>query len=268
VTFNAAVFHSRIRDLQVTVDAGSCSSRIVLNVPKAHTTGLEVEMGASPATGWDLSLAGSYVEAEFDSSVPEPLATRTGIREGNRLPTVPKFQIAATSTYGQRWGYDKDWYVTASVQHVGSRYTQPSDQEAAAQNFNFLFYDRATGDFGSSDQNFGSLKLPSYNLVNLSAGVQWDSGLEVAVYVNNLFDETPLLSLDRERGGRARIGYNIGQPRIIGLTLRQRFGGESYVRAPAPAPLPPPPPPPPPPVMEEPVAPPPPPPPPQAGERG
>jgi len=31
--------------------------------------------------------------------------------------------------------------------------------------------------------------------------------------------------LDRERGLRARIGYNIGQPRTIGLTLRQSFGG-------------------------------------------
>ena len=43
------------------------------------------------------------------------------------------------------------------------------------------------------------------------------------VYVNNLFNETPLLSLDRERGGRARIGYNVGSPRKYGLTVRQSF---------------------------------------------
>ncbi len=68
------------------------------------------------------------------------------------------------------------------------------------------------------------LKLPSYNYVNLSAGIDWDNGLGVMVYVNNLFDENALLSFDRERGGRARLGFNIGQPRIIGLTLRKRFG--------------------------------------------
>ena len=39
------------------------------------------------------------------------------------------------------------------------------------------------------------------------------------------FDENALLSFDRERGGRARLGFNIGQPRIIGLTVRRRFGG-------------------------------------------
>jgi iron complex outermembrane receptor protein len=243
ITFNSAVFHSRIRDLQVTVDAGSCSSRIVLNVPKAHTTGIEAELAARPMPGLDLSLAGSYVEAEFDYSAPEPLATRTGIREGNRLPTVPKFQAAATATYAQRMGRNMDWYVTASVQHVGSRYTQPSDQEAANQNFNFIYFDPATGAFGTSTQNFGSLKLPSYNLVNLSTGVEWDSGLEVVAYVNNLFDENPLLSLDRERGGRARMGYNIGQPRTIGLTVRQAFRSAPRVVAPvvAPPPMPAPP---------------------------
>ena len=36
--------------------------------------------------------------------------------------------------------------------------------------------------------------------------------------------ESPKLSFDRERGGRARLGFNVGQPRTIGLTLRKAFG--------------------------------------------
>jgi outer membrane receptor protein involved in Fe transport len=52
----------------------------------------------------------------------------------------------------------------------------------------------------------------AYDLVNLSAGLDFDSGLGVQVYANNLFDENALLSFDRERGGRARLGYNIGRP--------------------------------------------------------
>jgi outer membrane receptor protein involved in Fe transport len=66
--------------------------------------------------------------------------------------------------------------------------------------------------------------LKAYDLVNLSAGLDFDSGLGVNVYVNNLFDEDAHLSLDRERNGRARLGYNIGQPRTIGVTVRQKFG--------------------------------------------
>lgn len=48
VTLNFAVFHSEIEDLQVTLDAGSCSSRISFNVEEAHTTGMEFELAANP----------------------------------------------------------------------------------------------------------------------------------------------------------------------------------------------------------------------------
>ncbi len=221
ITVNGAIFHTKIEDLQVTVDAGSCSSRIVFNVPKAHTTGVELEVAASPLQGLDLSLAGSYVSAEFDSTLPSPLDDRTGIREGNRLPTVPKFQVAAAATYTQRFSDNGDWYVNASFQHVGSRYTQPGDQEDNPRGF-----PHGLPVFGmdGSEVTILDLKLPSYQIVNLSAGIEWDNGLEVVAYVNNLFDENALLSFDRERGGRARLGFNIGTPRTIGITTRIKFG--------------------------------------------
>ena len=67
------------------------------------------------------------------------------------------------------------------------------------------------------------LLLPSYSLVNLSAGIDLDSGLSLILYANNLFDENALLSFDRERGGRARLAYRVGTPRTFGLTARQSF---------------------------------------------
>ncbi len=240
ITFNAAAFHTKIKNLQVTLDAGTCSSRIVFNVPKAHTRGVEAEVSASPMPGLDLSVAGTILQAEFDSTLPEPLATTTGIREGNRLPSVPKFQMAATATYGQRFNDSSDWYVSASYQHVGSRYTQPADQEDNPRTFPhpYLFNGIPPGAATTLD-----LKLPAYDLVNLSAGLEFDSGLEVVAYVNNLFDENPKLSFDRERGGRARLGFNIGQPRTIGLTVRQSFGSSpTYAPPPVVAPMPAPPP--------------------------
>ena len=32
-----------------------------------------------------------------------------------------------------------------------------------------------------------------------------------------------LLSFDRERGGRARLGFSVGQPRTFGVTGRKSF---------------------------------------------
>jgi iron complex outermembrane receptor protein len=268
VTFNAAVFHNEIRNLQVTQTAGSCSSRIVFNVPKAHSTGLEAEFSARPVPGLEVSLAGNIQSAEFDSTVLTGAgAVLGGIEEGNRLPTVPKFQVAATATYGQRFRDNADWYVTGSVQHIGNRYGEPADQVSGAGLVgNALFYDPATGDYGSGVNNIGSLRLPSYTLANLSAGIAWDNGLEVVAYVKNLFDESPKLAIDRERGLRARFGYLIGQPRMIGLTVRKSFGSDVAAPPPPPAVMPPPPP-----APVEPAPPPPPPPPPppaDSGERG
>src|SRR3712207_7853743 len=50
-------------------DAGSCSSRVVFNVPKAHANGVEAELSTRVARGLDLSFAGSITNAEFDSDV-------------------------------------------------------------------------------------------------------------------------------------------------------------------------------------------------------
>jgi len=60
-------------------------------------------------------------------------------------------------------------------------------------------------------------------LVNLSMGMDFERGFSAIVYVNNLTDEKALLSFDRERGGRARLGFATNQPRTIGVTLRKSF---------------------------------------------
>ncbi|WP_338426793.1 TonB-dependent receptor [Sphingopyxis kveilinensis] len=219
-TFNAAGFYNDIKNLQVTLDAGTCSSRIVFNVPKAHSMGVEFELGLSPADGLDLNLSGSIIEAEFDSTLPGALTAATGIRDGNRLPSVPKFQLTASGSYEWPIGDSANMYVAASVQHVGTRYTQPADQENNPRTF---VHGLPFGGAPAGASTTVDLQLPDYQLVNLSAGVDFDNGLSLIAYVNNVFDENALLSFDRERGGRARLGYTVGQPRTFGITARKTF---------------------------------------------
>jgi iron complex outermembrane recepter protein len=243
VTFNAAAFYNKIRNLQVTLDAGSCSSRIVFNVPKAHSQGVEAEVSVHPILGLDLSFAGSLLNSKFDSTVRSGTgAVIGGIEDGNRLPTVPRYQFAAVANYETRFSSDANWYVNGSVQRIGNRITQPSDQDPASQLIALTFFNPTTGLSGvRPPTDIGSYKLPAYTLVNLSAGLKWDNGLEFVAYVKNLFDADPKLSFDRERGGRARLGYNVGQPRIIGLTVRKSFGQRVGAPMLPPPPAPPPP---------------------------
>jgi outer membrane receptor protein involved in Fe transport len=222
VTLNAAVFYSDIEDLQVTLDAGSCSSRISFNVPDAHTAGVEFELTAQPADGLDLSLAGSFLESEFDSTVLDSTgAILGGVEDGNRLASVPEFQLAATATYSFPFTAlgASEGYVSATVHHVGDRITQPSDQLAGAGDFSSsLPYGGATGDEVTSLD----LELDPYTIINLRAGIVNDSW-EGVLFVNNVSDENADLSFDRERGGRARLAFRTNQPRTIGLTVRKAF---------------------------------------------
>lgn len=219
-TFNAAAFHNEISDLQVTLDAGSCSSRIVFNVPDAHSTGIEAELGLNPTEGLNFNLSGSWIEAEFDTTLPGALAGATGIREGNRLPSVPEFQLSASGSYEWPMGNNAEAYIAASFTHVGSRFTQPADQENNPRTF---VHGLPFGGAPATASTTVDLLLDDYQLVNLSAGIDFDSGLSLTIYANNVFDENALLSFDRERGGRARLGYRIGQPRTIGATVRKEF---------------------------------------------
>jgi iron complex outermembrane receptor protein len=223
VQINAAAFYTDISDLQVTLDAGSCSSRISFNVPEAHTAGVELEVKAQPAEGLDLTLAGSLIEAEFDSTVIDSTGSVLGgVRDGNRLPSVPEFQFAATASYTFDFdvaGDGVEAYISSTFQHVGSRFTQPSDQEPGAGDFvsNLPFGGASGLDVTSLD-----LELASYELLNLSFGVFKDNW-EVVFYVNNLTDTNANLSFDRERGGRARLGFRTNQPRTFGTNVRLRF---------------------------------------------
>lgn len=218
---NAAVFYTDIKNLQTTLDAGSCSSRIVFNVPSAHTFGFEFEAGVEVMDGLDLSVAGNWVQSEFDSTVVDGNGNIIGgIEKGNRLPSVPPFQISVNATYTMPITDERNAFFSATFQHIGNRYTQPSDQVDNPRSFvSGLPFGGASGD----DATVLDLNLPAYQLVNLSVGYDIAAKTNLTFYVTNLLDENAKLSFDRERGGRARLGYQVLQPRTIGLTLRQTY---------------------------------------------
>ena len=87
--FNISVFDAEIEDLQCRCVAGTCSSRIVINVPEAHSTGAELELTAQPTDRFDFGISASYAESEVDSSVTSTVRARSSRRHrgGNRLPS-------------------------------------------------------------------------------------------------------------------------------------------------------------------------------------
>jgi iron complex outermembrane receptor protein len=227
-SFNVSAFYLDVSNLQATVTAGSCSSRVVFNVPKARSVGAEVEFAASPNERFDFSVSASYNDAKLKSTVTSTASDGTvsvvsGIREGNRLPSVPQFQMSAAATYQWQIMGDALAYLTGTYQHVGSRFTQVGDEEPGFGRVNLLSFGASTigAPLTASTFTFDP-ELPAYDIVNLRLGVvrgKWD----VALFANNLTDERALLALDRERGLRARVGYLTNQPRTFGITARVTF---------------------------------------------
>jgi iron complex outermembrane receptor protein len=224
-SLNVSAYYMDINDLQLTVTAGSCTSRLVFNVPKARSSGIEFEFGATPNEHFDFSLNTSLNNGQLRSTLTSTDANHnvsvvSGIKSGNRLPSVPQVQGSAAGTY--RWftgvGRNVQPFVSGSVRYVGSRYTLIDDLSSGYGTVNLKAFPNTVG--GPLTQNTFTFnpELPAYTLANMRVGVTrgiW----EYALFVNNLTNEEAQLALDRERGTLARVGYLTNPPRTIGVML-------------------------------------------------
>jgi len=221
---NLSAFYMDIRDLQLTVTAGSCSSRLILNAPKARSQGLEAEFSASPNEHLDVSVSASFADGKLQSTLKDGTgAVLPGIVSGNRLPSVPKVQWTASATYGWPMAERSRAFISGSYQYVGSRYTLIDDEAPGYGTLNLNSFGANTigGPLTQGTFTFDPL-LPAYSLVNVRIGLTRNAW-EAALFANNVTDERAFLALDRERGRRGRVGYLTNQPRTLGVSLRFNY---------------------------------------------
>jgi len=223
-TLNLAAFYMDIENLQATLTAGTCSSRVIFNVPEAEASGVELEWAARVNAHFDFAVSASWIDSKLQSTatttdangVVSPIA---GVVKGNPLPTVPQLQLAAAGTYTWNIGSGWEGYATAVYQYVDERFTQFGDQDPNFGRIDLTVY--PLGDPNRTSFEFDPL-LPDYSIVNLRIGARNDQW-EVSFFINNLTDELAFLALDQERGTLARQGYLINQPRSYGVTARFSF---------------------------------------------
>lgn len=221
--FNVALYRMNIKNLQGTVTAGSCSSRLILSVPTAQSSGAEMEFSLAPTDQFDFAISASLTDSKLTSSVTNASGQIvSGMRNGARMPTVPEQQASAAATYRWQMASGMAMYTTGVYQHVGERFTQFGDEYlTGVQSLTTFGATNMGGPFTQSTVTF-SPALPAYDIINLRVGLL-RGRLDAALFVNNVTNETAYLSLDRERGFRARIGYLTNQPRTIGISTRMTF---------------------------------------------
>jgi iron complex outermembrane receptor protein len=223
-TISVSAFDMEVTDLQLTVTAGSCTSRLILNAPKARSQGVEAEVTLAPDEHWDFAASAAFNNGKLRSSLKDGSGNIiSGIRDGNRLPSVPQVQLSGAATYGWFVGQGARVTISGSYQYTGSRFTLIDDEApgAGTVNLNSFAPNTIGGPLTQSTFTFDPL-LPGYSIVNLRLGLARDRW-EAAVFATNLTDTRAFLALDRERATLARVGYLTNQPRTMGVTLRFNY---------------------------------------------
>ena len=226
VTLNISAFYSDIKDLQATTTAGTCSSRIVFNVPTARSEGIEAELFARPNANWDFGVSATVIDAKLTSSVVSTLPNGTqvvvgGLADGNRLPTAPKTQAVGSVGYTLPLPGSADFFANFTIQYVGSSFSQFENEQpgwgqiGGSGDPNAARLIAYGGPLTVSQINFNP-ELPSYTLANFRFGLKTQRW-QAAAYINNIADKSAHLALDYERGRSARVGYLTNQPRTIGV---------------------------------------------------
>jgi len=211
--FNAVAYYMKWEDIQIQVNDPNIFSLGIINFSEAEIQGFEAEITWIPASGWEVSVTGSVINAEISEDniicTPETVncnADSPGliadVSDGTQLPITPeeKANIAVQYTFQQQL-LEAEPFIRLDWAYVGSSVNSLNGTES------IVFTQ------GATDQ-------PSYDIGNMRMGLdaeQWSATL----YVNNITDEVAKQFYSNRWGSRQRVSINA--PRTIGLAMRWKF---------------------------------------------
>jgi outer membrane receptor protein involved in Fe transport len=181
------------------------------NGGKAHSQGIEFELGYHPVRGLRLGISGAFDDAKLDQDIPVPGITASS---GNELPYAPKISYAATVDYEHPLSSTVRGFAGLTVAGVGSRRAYFDDQTVGLAPVGIV---SKTGD------------LPAYATLDLRGGITWNS-VTLSGYVRNVTDKRGAVALygsvagaDLATGTVGPAALTVIQPRTLGVTARYEF---------------------------------------------
>lgn len=209
---NLTFFQQSIEDFQANTFTGT--SFILSNAGKQETFGVEFDGQFYASDSLTLSVAMTYLDAQYDSFVASPV----GDLSGEPVAGVPELSAVLGAQYnkeinsrGDRIILRGDFAYSSPVQMVNGL-------------TNFIVVDPATGarDFGPARAAAAAYKREVNNL-NASFTYAFDMGLELSVWARNLLDDRYLTTVfPAVAQGQAISGYP-NQSRTYGVAARFRF---------------------------------------------
>lgn len=191
VVLNGSAFHTKLENAQIFKVDLVAGAQIIDNIRRATLTGLELEMQARLALGWDLFGGLGITDSEiknFDG---------TAAYKGNQLPNNTKLTLNAGSQYSFDITDSVGGLLRFDIDHRGKQYY-------TADNIDFR---------------------KSITLIDLRAGLTYDDW-SLTAYVKNLTDKQYFSEYADARWSGSATGQDLGQlsrPRSYGVTAKARF---------------------------------------------
>jgi outer membrane receptor protein involved in Fe transport len=200
---SGSVFYVQWSNIQQAIYVPQCGTQYTTNVGNAVSQGFDVEGQWQVTHAFDVELSVGYTDAHYTGDAIDQHSGAELAAKGDVLNVVPW-----TVTLGAQYNftlYDHDGFLRADYEY-NSRRTKPIPAEDPATTY--------------SDP--GLVPDPATNQVSLRAGLTFDK-LDLALYVDNLFDAHPQLDLQHQDSGTLLYEATTFRPRTIGLAASYKY---------------------------------------------
>ncbi|MGC4252605.1 MAG: TonB-dependent receptor [Sphingobium sp.] len=204
LTFDATLFHVAWKDIQLQNTALPSQFTFFENGKKARSRGFEMSGQYRPWNGFAIDANATILDAVLTQSIEATTDTvqRLAGKAGDRLPYSAKFS--------GNLSMQQDFALSDSIGAF------------AGFNLNYVGNRMALFNQNSTSAVIARAKLPSYTVVDLRAGLNFNGRWKANIYVRNLFDKEGITSIATTNGTTLPQATFI-TPRTIGLTLSADF---------------------------------------------
>ncbi|MDQ7017988.1 MAG: TonB-dependent receptor [Robiginitomaculum sp.] len=190
---NIAVFDQTIKGFQSNTFLGT--GFVLSNAGKQSTQGIEVDATYVPVDPLKLTFAMTLLDPKYDSFVNAPGPNGTIVdRSGQKPAGIASVSIATSATYTHNFDNGMTGFIRADYQY-----------ESGVQVVEILSPRRTV------------------NLVNASAGLSWENGLDLRFWGRNIFNDKFFTSAFPGVVQAGTINAYPNQPRTYGVSLRKSF---------------------------------------------
>ncbi len=207
-SWDAAVFQINWSDIQLQDTDIATQFTYTTNGAKARSRGLELEANWQPFGGLTIGANATYLDAVLTEALPQLQGADSLVgNAGDRLPWSSRFSSNLFAQDNFHISANLTGFAGVNWSYVGARFTD-------------FVLTGATLPSGAPSPRF---ELPSYSLVDLNAGLEYDAHWTLKMYLRNVGNERGVVQANNRNGSSATTFADFTQPRTVGASIGYRF---------------------------------------------